>query len=293
MDNRAIEAVLSEIAELLELKGENTFKVRAYQNGARTIGSLAEDAGAMLKDGRLKKVRGIGKGLLEKLAELIETGESSYLAELREGIPEGLFEVMAVPGLGPKKTKLLWEQLGVDELAKLEAACQAGDVAGLKGFGKKTQEKILSGIAHLALTRGRRLRSQALPVARELKALVAKLPGVEQVEVAGSLRRGRETVKDVDLLVASAEPAPIMEAVRGYPETDEVIGSGDTKTSVRLRSGLQVDVRVVAPRSFACALAYFTGSKEFNVHLRQLALEQGYSSTSTTSARSTGPSRPC
>lgn len=278
MDNRAVEAVLNEIAALLELQGENTFKVRAYQNAARTVASLQEEVGGLIESGGIKDVRGIGKGIQDKLKELHEReGELEYLDELRKGVPEGLFAIMRVPGMGPKKTKVIWEELGVTALAELEAACQEGRVAALKGFGKKSQDKILDGIAHLALTSGRRLRSEALPQAERLRARLSAVPGVEQVEVAGSLRRGRETVKDVDLLVASLDPEPVMEAVRDDPEVESIIGSGETKTSVRLKDGLQVDVRVVEPRSFACALAYFTGSKEFNVALRGLALEQGYS----------------
>lgn len=278
MDNRAVEAVLNEIAALLELQGANTFKVRAYQNAARTVANLQEEVGALIDSGAIKEVRGIGKGIQEKLQELHEReGELEYLEELRKGVPEGLFEIMSVPGMGPKKTKVVWEELGVTALAELEAACQEGRVAALKGFGKKSQEKILNGIAHLALTAGRRLRSQALPQAERLQALLAAIPGVEQVQVAGSLRRGRETVKDVDLLVASLDPEPVMHAIRSDAEVESITGSGETKTSVRLKDGLQVDVRVVEPRSFACALAYFTGSKEFNVALRGLALEQGYS----------------
>ena len=277
MENREIEAILNEIAELLELKGTNGFKVRAYQNAARAIGNLQEQVSLLLEEKRLGKVRGIGTSIQAKLEELLETGELSYLAELREGIPEGLFDIMSVPGMGPKKTKVLWEKLGVDTLEKLEEACKGDEVASLKGFGKKSQDKILDGIANLALTRGRRLRSQVVHHADRLKAAIAALAGVERVEVAGSLRRGRETVKDVDLLVASEDPAPIMELVREDEEVDSIIGSGETKTSVRLKDGLQVDVRVVAPRSFACALAYFTGSKEFNVALRGLALDLGFS----------------
>ncbi|MBL4843884.1 MAG: DNA polymerase/3'-5' exonuclease PolX [Planctomycetes bacterium] len=277
MDNRAVEAVLNEIAALLELKGANTFKVRAYQNAARAVGNLQEDVGELVESGEIKSVRGIGKSIQEKLKELHETEELVYLEELRSGVPEGLFEIMTVPGMGPKKTKVVWEELSVTTLVDLETACKEDQVAGLKGFGKKSQAKILDGIEHLELTRGRRLRSQALPQAARLKALLEGVAGVERVEVAGSLRRGRETVKDVDLLVASLEPEAVMEAARDDPEVDSIIGSGATKTSVRLKDGLQVDVRVVEPRSFACALAYFTGSKDFNVALRGMALDQGYS----------------
>lgn len=277
MDNRAVEAVLNEIAALQELKGANTFKVRAYQNAARAVANLQEDVGSLIESGAIKKVRGIGKSIQEKLKELHETEELVYLNELREGVPEGLFDIMTVPGMGPKKTKVVWEELGVTTLDALEEACKEGQVASLKGFGKKSQDKILDGIAHLSLTSGRRLRSQALPHAERLKAMLLAVPGVERVEVAGSLRRGRETVKDVDLLVASLEPEAVMAAARDDVEVDAIIGSGETKTSMRLKDGLQVDVRVVEPRSFACALAYFTGSKDFNVALRGMALDQGFS----------------
>jgi DNA polymerase (family 10) len=277
VDNRELEAVLGQIAQLLLLKGTNTFKVRAYENAARAIGQLQEEVSLLIAEKRLKGVRGVGKSIQAKLEELNETGELAYLDELREGIPAGLFEVLTVPGMGPKKTKILWDKLGVVSLETLEAACVDGRVAELKGFGPKSQTKILDGISHLALTRGRRLRSDAIPQAERLTASLRALEGVERVAVAGSLRRGRETVKDVDILVASADPLTVMTHVREDAQVAGIIGSGETKTSVHLEDGLQVDVRVVAPRSFACALAYFTGSKEFNVALRQLALEKGYS----------------
>ncbi|MCA8924901.1 MAG: DNA polymerase/3'-5' exonuclease PolX [Planctomycetes bacterium] len=277
MDNREIEARLNEIARLLELKGENPFKVRAYQNGARVVASMQDDVATLVKEGALKGVKGIGKGLQEKLEELVETGELTYLDELREGVPPGLFDVLEVPGLGPKKVKALWDTLDVVDLQGLRRVCESGEVAKLKGFGAKTQENIVKGIAALERIGGRRLRGDALEPAATLRALLEQVPGVERVQVGGSLRRGRETVKDVDLLVASRDPEPVMAAVRDFAQVGEVIGSGGTKTSVRLKSGLQVDVRVVEPESFACALAYFTGSKEFNVALRGLALDKGYS----------------
>ncbi len=277
VDNRGIESILNEIAQLLELRGTNVFKVRAYQNGARAVGSLQEEVKVLVAEKRLKGIKGVGKSLEAKLKELVETGKLVYLDELRDGIPAGLFEILKVPGMGPKKTKILWDQLEIVTLKALEDACKTGLVAKLKGFGKKTEDKILDGIAHLAVTRGRRLRSEALPHAERLLERLRALPQVERAEVCGSLRRGRETVKDVDILVASTDAEPIMAAIRDDPEVDGIIGSGSTKTSVRLKDGLQVDVRVLAPDSFACGLAYFTGSKEFNVAMRQLALEKGYS----------------
>lgn len=276
MDNKTIEATLLEIARTLELKGENPFKVRAYENAARAVASLEEDVATLIREERLKHIPGIGASIREKLLELCGTGQLAYLEELRAGIPAGVFDLMKVQGMGPKKTKAVWELLGVTSLEELEKACRDDRVAHLKGFGKKTQDKILSGLALLARTRDRVLRAEALPQARRLADALATVEGVERVEVAGSLRRGRETVRDVDILVACPKAEPVMEAFVAHEDVADVIARGPTKTSVHVHSGLQVDVRVVPPESFACALAYFTGSKEFNVHLRQLALDQGF-----------------
>lgn len=275
MDNETVETHLQEIARILELKGENTFKVRAYENAARAIASLEEDVATLIKEERLEHIPGIGPSIREKLLELCGTGKLAYLEELRAGIPPGVFDLMRVQGMGPKKTKALWEQ-GVVSLEDLEKACRDDRISQLKGFGKKTQEKLLSGLALLSRTRDRVLRAEALPVARRLGDALRAVAGVERLEVAGSLRRGRETVRDVDLLVASNKAEPVMEALVAHPDVADVIARGPTKTSVHVQGGLQIDVRVVPPESFACALAYFTGSKEFNVHLRQLALDQGY-----------------
>lgn len=276
MDNKTIEATLLEIARILELKGENPFKVRAYENAARAVASLEEDVATLVKEERLQHIPGIGASIREKVLELCGTGKLAYLEEIRAGIPPGLFDIMKVQGMGPKKTKALWEQLGVTSLEELEKACREDRIAHLKGFGKKTQDKILSGLALLSRTRDRVLRAEALPQATRLAEALRLVEGVVRVEVAGSLRRGRETVRDVDILVASPSAEPVMEAFVAHPDVADVIARGPTKTSVHVHSGLQVDVRVVPPESFACALAYFTGSKEFNVHLRQLALDQGY-----------------
>lgn len=277
MDNRSVEGALTEIARILELRGENTFKVRAYENAARAIASLQEDVATIVKEDRLQTIPGIGSSIAEKVTQLATTGTLAYLEEIREGIPAGLFDIMKVQGLGPKRTKQLWEALGVTSLELLEQACKTDQVANLKGFGKKTQDKILSGLAMLARNRDRVVRADALPEAAALADALRAVKGVEQVEVAGSLRRGRETVKDLDILVAAKDAEPVMAAFVARPEVRDVIGRGPTKTSVHVQSGIQVDVRVVQPEAMACALAYFTGSKEFNVSLRQLALEKGYS----------------
>ena len=277
MENREVEARLVQIAELLDLKGENPFKVRAYENAARAVASLEEEIATRVKENRLKGIKGIGESIAHKITEMVETGHCTYLDDLREGIPPGLLQLLQVPGLGPKKVKALWTELDVTSLESLQQACADGRVATLKGFGKKTQDNIVKGLAQLARTAGRRLRSEALPTALALVEHLRQVPGVTRVEVAGSLRRGRETVKDVDVLAATSDAEAVMKAVREWPRTRDVIGSGGTKTSVLTDDDLQVDVRAVAPASFACALAYFTGSKEFNVALRGLALDLGYS----------------
>lgn len=276
LDNRTVEARLTDIARVLDLRGENPFKVRAYENAARAIASLEDDISVVVRERRLSKIPGIGQSIGDKVTELVETGKLAYLEEIKQGIPPGVFELLRVQGLGPKKTKALWEQLGVTSLEALDAACRQGRVAGLKGFGDKTQEKILAGLALLSRTKDRALRSDALPEARALVEGLRQVKGVQSVELAGSIRRGRETVKDVDILVGGTDAAAVMAAFVARPEVQDVIATGPTKTSVHVKSGLQVDVRVVQPDQFACALAYFTGSKEFNVALRGLALEQGY-----------------
>jgi DNA polymerase (family 10) len=274
MDNEVIADRLDEIAALLDIKGENPFKVRAYSTAARTIRSLEEEVETLVKQGRLH-VRGIGESIKEKLDELLASGHIAYLDELKKALPQGLLDMLQVEGLGPKKVKALFEQLEVDTLAKLEQACKDGRVAELKGFGEKTQEKILASLDQLSKRKGRVLHAAALASAERVKKLLEKLPQSKRVEIAGSVRRGRETVKDIDILVASDEPAPVMEAVAKAGA--ELIGTGPTKTSIRLDDGLQVDVRVVPPVSFGAAWTYFTGSKEFNITLRMMALEKGLS----------------
>jgi DNA polymerase (family 10) len=275
MDNNTISAALEEIAVLLELKGENPFKARAYSTAARTVRSLEEEVESLAKAGRLKGIPGIGDSIRDKVTELVTKGKLQYLEDLRSTFPKGLMALLEVEGLGPKKVKLLWDELKVQTVEDLKKACTEGRIATLKGFGEKTQTKILESIDKLSKTRGRFLlvdaREQALALVEKLR----KLPEAIRVELAGSTRRGRETVKDVDILVASEKPQAIMDAAAKLAK--EVIAHGPTKTSVRLENGLQVDVRVVKPIEFGAAWAYFTGSKEFNIVLRSRALDRGYS----------------
>lgn len=260
----------------MELNGANSFRTKAYRNGARIILGFQSSAEDAIKSGEISKKKGIGKGLTDKLVELVTTGEIQYLIELRAKLPKGLFEMQKIPGMGPKRIKTLYQDLKISSVKELEAACKEGSVAKLPRFGNKLQAQILDEIEHLGETAIRRPREEVLPVAIKFGEHFLNLPYVIKAKIAGSLRRGKATVKDVDLLVSSNEPTKVMEEARSYP-SQKIIASGNTKTSLRLEGGLQVDVRVVSPESFACALAYFTGSKDFNVKLRQLALEKGYS----------------
>ncbi|MDP0498276.1 MAG: DNA polymerase/3'-5' exonuclease PolX [Verrucomicrobiota bacterium JB024] len=277
MDKAAIVEVLEEIAELLELKGENAFKVRAYQNGARALETLDEDLGTVIAEERLGEVKGIGKALVEKITTLHETGELEYYDKLRASVPDSMIQLLEIPSLGPKKIKKLHDALGVESIEQLAEACRAGKVAELEGFGEKTQEKLLAGIANREAYAARHRWADAEAVAAPILDGLRKLKQVKQVEAAGSLRRKRETVGDLDFLVASDEPEPVMAWFTGQDGVAEVTAHGETKSSVRLESGLQADLRVVPPAQFFYALHHFTGSKEHNVRMRQRALEQGLS----------------
>lgn len=277
MDNIQLAETLEIIGTLQELDGANTFKVRAYKNAARTVQSATDDIVQLAKDDKLKGLKGIGSSIATLLKELAETGTATVLKDLQEKIPAGLFDILRLPGVGPKKVRALWKDLEITSLAELSYACNENRLVELKGFGKKTQAKILEGIKHLSATQGRHLFPFARSIADDLVTFLKDLPQVGRVEVAGSLRRGRETVKDLDILVESSEPGPIMDAVVALPIVRDVIGKGETKTSVNLKSGIAVDVRVVESAAFPFALMYFTGSKEHNVEMRRIAREHGYS----------------
>lgn len=269
MNKARVIEVLEEIGVLLELKGENPFKCRAYANAARSLGSIDEDAlRAMATGKRLTEIKGVGAGLAPQLEELVLAGSCGFHQELLAATPPGLFEMLKVPGLGPKKVKAIHESLGVATLGELEYACTENRLANLPGFGAKTQEKVLKGIAHLRTNAGRFLYPVARAAADGLLALLRKLPAVERLEVAGSLRRRKEIVQDVDILCATSDAAAVMQAFVTAPGAQEVIGHGPTKSSIRVESGLQVDLRAVTRQEYPFALAYFTGSKEHNTAMR-------------------------
>ena len=277
MDKKDIVEVLERIGTMMEIKGENPFKVRAYFSGARTLQTMEDDLGTIIEEERLGDVPGIGKALTEKIETLFATGELEFYDKLLASVPPGLLDLLDIPGLGGKKIKALHEQLEIDSIESLTEACNEGKVAELKGFGEKTQEKILSGIKNREIYAARHLWWQARKVADRILPGLQDLPQVERVEAAGSLRRGMETVGDLDFLVASSEPAPIMDWFTNMEGIAEVTAHGDTKSSVRFEDGMQADLRVVPSEQFFFALHHFTGSKDHNVRMRQKALSLGMS----------------
>jgi len=277
MDKRDVARLLDEIAVLLELQGENPFKIRAYVNASRVIDGLTDDLGARVEAGTLTELKGIGEALAGNIREFWKTGRMSYHAELTAATPPGYLDMIRVPGLGAKKVRALGEELGITTLAKLKRAAEKGEIRELKGFGEQSEKKILEGIALLEAGAGRSLASEVRPVAEELVAALRRHAAVEKAEIGGSLRRWAETVKDVDLLVATTKPAAVTKAFLALVPDASVIGSGETKTSVRLPSGLAVDLRLVTPAEFPFALHYFTGSVAHNIRIRSRAQERGMS----------------
>ena len=278
MNKAEIAAVLTDIATLLELKGENPFKIRAYTAGARIIETLSdEEIDRRVAESTLVEVKGIGEALAQKIGELRTTGQLEFHEKLKASLAPGLVELLQIPGLGPKKIQAMHRQLGVDSIAKLQAACESGQVAALAGFGEKTQAKLLEGIANRAAYGRRHLWLEAFEVAEPILAGLRALPQVRQAEHAGSLRRRLETVGDLDFLVATSEPQPVADWFVRWPGVKEVTAHGETKASVRLSSGIQADLRLVPPEQFVFALHHFTGSKDHNVQMRHRALERGLS----------------
>ncbi|MEW6233845.1 MAG: DNA polymerase/3'-5' exonuclease PolX [Candidatus Omnitrophota bacterium] len=275
MDNAEIARLLAEITDLLEIRGENVFKVRAYQKAARAVENLAESLAELHKRGELKSIDGIGKGMAEKIQEALDTGKIAYHEELLASLPAGLLELLNVSGMGPKKTKLVYETLGIASIDQLQKAAEAGQLQSLPGMGKKTEEKILKGIANLRQSAGRFHLGAAYAVAEDIVNRLRQIDGVQRVEFAGSLRRGKETVGDVDILAAAENSEAAMQEFLATKNRRDILAQGETKLSIVLHSGLQVDLRSVPLLSFGAALQYFTGSKEHNVKLRELAVRQG------------------
>lgn len=277
MQNIEITHLFEELADLLEIQSANPFRVRAYRNAARMLGDLPESVAEIVADPTrsLEDLPGIGKDLAEKIATIVNTGTLPQLEELRAEVPAGVVEMLKVPGLGPKKAAALFQQLQITSLAELKTQCESGAVAGLKGFGAKTSQAILEGLAHLAQAGQRLYLAEVEPLAEELLAHLRGVPGVLRVEAAGSFRRRRETVGDLDLLAVAADSAAVMQALAAHPAVEKVLQQGETKQRVRLKLGLEMDLRVVPEASYGAALQYFTGSKDHNIVVRQRAIERG------------------
>ncbi|MFP4352629.1 MAG: DNA polymerase/3'-5' exonuclease PolX [Puniceicoccaceae bacterium] len=277
MDRDEIVEILEEIAVLLQIKGENTFKSRAYENAARALERTGGSLGTLVEEGRLAELDGVGKALAEKIETLHRTGKLDYYEKLKEAVPEGLRRMADIAGLGGKSIHRIHSELGVETVRGLREACESGEVAALKGFGEKSAAKIRNGIENLERFSRRRLLPDAEEAAGPILDGLRALPAVIRAEVAGSLRRRRETVGDLDFLVAAGEAGEIMEWFTGWKDAADVIARGRTKSSIRLRSGFQADLRVVSEDQFAGALHHFTGSKDHNVRMRKRALERGLS----------------
>jgi len=278
MTKNEIAGTLAEIGTLMELKGENPFKVRAYSSGARAIEALEKDEfEKLVAEGRIRSVKGIGEALASKISELHASGRLEFLDRLKASIEPGLVEMLGIPGLGPKKIAALRRELGISSIPELGKACREGRVADLAGFGEKTQEKILAGIRNREAYSRRHIWWDAMEAATPILAGLRGLRQVGRAETAGSLRRGLETVGDLDFIVSARESSPVVDWFTGQAGVKEVTAKGETKASVRLESGLQADLRIVPSDQFAFALHHFTGSKDHNVQMRQRALDRDLS----------------
>ncbi|WP_456452759.1 DNA polymerase/3'-5' exonuclease PolX, partial [Hydrogenimonas sp.] len=277
LSNSEIADIFNQMADLLEIKGENPFKVRAYRNAARTVQNLGKSLADLVENGMdLTKLPGIGQDLSDAIHEILQTGRFSKLETLKKELPEGLDELLAVEGLGPKRIRLLYETFGITSLEQLAKVAESGEIYTLKGFGPKLVEKILKGV-RLAKKAGRRFRFDvARPFAEELRAYLQGFQGVLKVEVAGSYRRRKETVGDLDILVVADNWDDVSEWFVKFEKVKEVVSKGPTRSTVILRNDLQVDLRSVAKESYGSALHYFTGSKAHNIKIRKMAVERGW-----------------
>lgn len=271
MENKQVAAVFEEIADLLELQGANAFRIRSYRNAAQSVGNLSERLEKIAEEGQLEEIPDIGKSTAEKIQEILKTGSCKRLKELRKNVPRGLPELMHVPKLGPRKVAQLHDELGVKTLRQLEKACEKKEVRELDGMGPKTEENILKGIRMLKKTEGRMRIDEASEQLAPLAETLDRIGSVKNWITAGSFRRGRETIGDLDILVQSSDRNKTAEKLAGYGEVDEVIDRGKEKLSVRLQSGLRVDFRFFDADSFGAAQLYFTGSKAHNIELRKIA----------------------
>ncbi|MDQ5986855.1 MAG: DNA polymerase/3'-5' exonuclease PolX [Syntrophus sp. SKADARSKE-3] len=267
--------ILDEIALMLEMKGENPFKAKAYEHAARMIETLEDDPDDLVATGKLASIKGIGEALNKKITELVTTGHLPYYEDLKASIPPGHFEMLKIPGLGPRKIIALYNNLGIETIGELEYACLENRLVDLKGFGKKTQDNILNGIVHVKRYKDKRLFADVIPVAEAIVRSLSNHDAVRNISLAGSLRRGNEVVKDIDILAASDNPLGLADTFVALPDVESIIAKGDTKVSVILSSGTNSDLRIVSPEEFPYALHHFTGSREHNTAMRGRAKKMG------------------
>jgi DNA polymerase (family 10) len=273
--NATISAIFDEIADLLDIQGANPFRVRAYRNAARTVGDLGTDVKTLMEQGTaLTDIPGIGEDLANKINEILETGRCAFLEKQRKEVPPAVIALLRVPGLGPKRVRILWHDLKIQTLDQLLKAAQDGRIRDLPGFGAKTEQKIIDSVqTHLGEARRFKI-SEAAQYGEALAASLRKVQGVKRVEIAGSFRRMKETVGDLDLLAVATKSSPVMERFARYEDVQEVLSSGPTRSTVILKSGIQVDLRVLPQESYGAALQYFTGSKAHNIVIRRMAQER-------------------
>jgi DNA polymerase (family 10) len=275
ISNKQIAAIFYEIADILEIKSIK-FKPVAYRRAAHVIETLEEDINSISERGELEEIPGVGSNLAAKIREILETGELAYLGRLKQETPEGILKLAEIGGIGPKKALVLSRELGITDTDKLEEAAKAGKIRSLPGFGEKSEKNILQGIHAMKRTGKRFLLGDILPVAESIKKRLAALPATQQISLAGSIRRRKETIGDVDILASSAEPEKIMTGFCQLPDIDRILGRGQTKSSIVLTSGVQVDLRVVDNDQYWTALQYFTGSKAHNIAMRRRALDRNW-----------------
>ncbi len=274
--NKEVAEILKEIALLLDVKGSNVFKIRAFNRAVRTISSLGEDIETISQRGTLTDISGIGKGIAEVITDYLENGTSTVLEELRLEIPVKVMELQSIPGIGPKTIKLVYEKLGVIDIESLEKAAEEDKISALPGMGEKSQEQILEGIQLVKSGIGRSLLASVMPIAEMIEQKIGSLENVRELKITGSYRRRRETVRDLDVLVDADNPAKVMETFVNLDDVADIIAHGTTKSAIRLENNLQVDLRIIPSESYGAGMQYFTGNVDHNVRLRQLAQKKGY-----------------
>lgn len=277
LSNREIAEIFANIADILEIQGENRFKYLSYRRASEILAELPRDLQAIADEGGLKDIPGVGKAISEKITELLETGQLEYYEKRKAEVPLTVVQIKRINGVGPKKAKLFWDELGILSIEELKTAAQKGKLRDLPGMGKKSEEKVLEGIESLERRSDRTPIGKAKPAAERILAALLELPEAQEGVIAGSIRRGRPTIGDVDILIASDNAQPIMDAFVAMEGIARILGHGPTKSSVELQSGLQVDVRVLPKQKWGTALQYFTGSQAHNIKIREIAREKGFS----------------